>query len=165
MKQGVVAFFCIGKEVDQGGHVVVDHQGEIGVGGSQIGAGLGHNVRVHLEGYVLRHVGGRLLLLLDKAVALLEGLHLEDVDAVHDAVELLLQLGIALDVDAAGEHQVHGAIELQLGLAQTPLVIFSLAAGVGVIDLLDQQAHPLLLTGGLMRRWNGGLRGLSRVCA
>ena len=127
--------------------VVVDHQRQIGVGGGQIGPGLGHDVGVHLEGHVLGYLGRRLLLLGHKAVALLERLHLQRVHPVHNAVELLLQLGIAPDVDAARQHQVHGAIELLLGLGQSSLVIVGLAAGVGLLHLLNQQSHPLLLNG------------------
>ena len=51
-----------------------------------------------------------------EAVALLERIHLEGVDGVDDVVEFILQLGIALDVDAAGEHQVDGVIEVGFGL-------------------------------------------------
>ena len=80
--------------------------------------------------------------------------------AVHNAVELLLQLGIASDVDAGGEHEVDGAIKLLFGLNQSPFVIVGLAAGVGVLHLLDEHAYPLLLTGKRGRHGSGGERGL-----
>ena len=62
-----------------------------------------------------------------KAVALLERLHLQPVHLVNDAVELVLQLRIAFDVDAAGEHQIDSAIELGLGLSELALAIVFIA--------------------------------------
>ena len=46
VQQRVVALLGVGKEVDVGGHVVVDHQGQIGLGGGQFGRGLGHKIGV-----------------------------------------------------------------------------------------------------------------------
>ncbi len=82
----------LAKEVDVGGHVVVHHQRQIGLGRGQIGLGLDHNIGVHLEGDVAGHLGRRGLFLGHKAVALLQGLRLQRVHPVHDAVELVLQL-------------------------------------------------------------------------
>jgi hypothetical protein len=160
VEQRVVPALRIGKEVDVGGHVVVDHQRQIGTGRGQVGLGLGHNIRIDHEGHVAGRLARRRLLLRDKAVALLQGLHLQPVHPVQNAVELLLQLGIAADVDAAHQHQVHGAIELLLGLGQLSLAIVGIAARVGALHLLNQQPHPLLLQGQRLRRESRGSRGL-----
>ena len=85
--------FCVvGKEVDEAGHVVVDHERQIGLGGGQIGLGLGNDVGIDLEGDVAGHIGRRGLNLGHKAVALLQRFHLQRVDPVDDVVEFVLQL-------------------------------------------------------------------------
>ena len=76
---------------------------------------------------------GRDLLLGHKAVALLERLHLEGIHLVDDLSNSSCNCGVALDVDAAGEHQVDGAIELGLGLGQLAFAVVGLAAGIGVL--------------------------------
>ncbi len=63
--------------------------------------GLGHHVGVGGEGDVAGRFGGRGLFFGHKAVALLEGLHLEGVDPVDDAVEFVLQLRVRFNIDAA----------------------------------------------------------------
>ena len=158
MQQRVVAALRIGEKVDEGGHVVVHHQRKIGLGGGQIGFGLGHKVGVHIEGHIAGHLGRRGFLLGHKAVALLQRFRLKSVHSVHDAVELFLQLGIASDVDVAGQHQVHGEIEFILGLRQSSLVIVGFALGVSLLHLRDQQARLLLLTRKPRRGGRGCLR-------
>ena len=153
-----MALLGVGEEVDEGRHVVVHHQGKIGLGGSQIGLRLGHKVRIDLEGYVRCDVGRSFLFLRCKAVAALEGFHLETVHLVEDAVELVLQRRRVLDVDTAQQHQVHGAIELHLGFCQPALAIVRLAPGVRLLHLLDNDAHVLLLARGLLGTGRGGLR-------
>ena len=160
VEQRVVALLRVGKEIDVGGHIVVHDQRQIGVGCGQIGSGFGHQFGVNNEGHVFGGLGRRGLLFGHKSIALLESVHLERAHAVHNAVELLLQLGIASDVDAGGEHEVDGAIKLLFGLNQSPFVIVGLAAGVGVLHLLDEHAYPLLLTGKRGRHGSGGERGL-----
>ncbi len=91
VQQRVVAFLRVGEEVDVGGHVVVHHQRQVGLGGGQIGRGLGHQVGIDGEGHVAGGFGGRDLLFGHKAVALLERFHLQAVDLVDDLVELVLQ--------------------------------------------------------------------------
>ena len=107
-----MALLRVGEEVDEGGHVVVDHQRQVGLGGGQLGRGLGHQVGVDGKGHVAGGFGGRDLLFGHKAVALLERLHLQAVDLVDNVVELVLQLRVGLDVEAAREHQIDGAVEL-----------------------------------------------------
>ena len=86
-------------------------------------------------------------------VALLEGFHFESIDAVDDAVELILQLRLGLDVDAARQHEIDGAVEVDFGVDQVSLAIGCLALGVSLLNLLDEQTHALLLGGGRRRRW------------
>ena len=92
VQQRVVALLRVGEEVDEGGHVVVDHQGQVGFGGGQVGRGFGHKVGIDGEGHVAGRLGGRGLLFGHKAVALLERFHLEGVHLVDDVVEFVLQL-------------------------------------------------------------------------
>ena len=158
VQQRVVTLLCIGKEVDEGGDVVVHHQRQVGVGGGQIGPGPGHNIRVHHEGHILGHIGRRLLFFGHKAIAQLQRLHLQRIHRVHNAVELLLQLCIALDIDATGQHQVHGAIELSLGFGQLTFAIGGLAMRVCVFHMLNKQGDTPLLERGRWRR--GGIVGL-----
>ena len=101
VKQGVVPALGVGKKIDEGGHVVVHHQRQIGLGSGQIGARLGNQIGVHGEGHVAGHVGRGGLYLGDKSVALLERLHFEGVDLVDNVVELVRELRGAPDIDAA----------------------------------------------------------------
>ena len=87
-----MALCGVGEEVDIGGDVVVDHEGKIGLGGGEVGVGLGHDVGIDDEGDVAGGFGGGGFGLGGEAVALLERLHLQAVDLVHDAVEFVLQL-------------------------------------------------------------------------
>ncbi len=163
VQQRVVALLSVGKKVDVRSHIVVHHQRQIGLGRGQVRPGLGHKVRINLEGHVARHFGRRRLNLGHKPVPLFQRLHLQRIDPVHNAIELLLQTRIAPDIDPACEHQVHRAIELYLGLGQIPLAIVRRAVGVGLLHLLDQQVHALLFARGRRRQCGcGGLRCLRR---
>ena len=72
---------------------------------------------------------------------------------------------LLLDVDAAREHQIDGAIELHLGVGQLPFAIVGLAFGVGVFHLLDEQANAFLLQGQRRRLvGRGSLRLGRRQC-
>ena len=64
----------VGEEVDVGGDVVVDDEGKIGLGGGEIGLGLGHDVGVDDKGDVVGGVGGRGLRLWERSRCLASGL-------------------------------------------------------------------------------------------
>ena len=51
----------VGEEVDVGGNVVVDHEGKVGLGGGEIGVGLGHDVGIDDKGDVAGDFGGGVL--------------------------------------------------------------------------------------------------------
>ena len=121
MKEGVVSLLGFREELDECADVVVDDEGEIGLGGSELGAGLGDDVGIDLKGDIAGDVGGRRLLGGDEAVALLESFHFEGVDAVDDVDELILELGVGLDGNGAGEEEIDGAIELGFGLSELTL--------------------------------------------
>ena len=57
MQQGVVTVLGVGEEVDKGGHIVVDHERKIGLGGGQFGLCLGYEVGIDREGHVAGYVG------------------------------------------------------------------------------------------------------------
>ena len=128
MKQGVVALGGIGEEVDVGGNVVVDDQGQVGFGGGEIGIGLGHDVGIDDEGDVAGSFGGSVFRLGSEAVALLEASISSAVDLVDDAVEFVLQRRGGLDVDAAGEHEVDGIVEIGFGFGQIAALVGGIAA-------------------------------------
>ena len=155
-----MALFGVGEKVDVGGHIIVHDQRQIRVGCGQIRPGLGDQLGVHNEGHIFGGLRRSGFFLRHKAIALLESFHLERAYAVHNAVELLLQLGVAFDVNAGGEHEVDGAIKLVLGLDEEPLVIVGLTVSVGVVHLLDEHAYALLLTGKRGLVGNGGRRSL-----
>ena len=48
----------VGEEVDEGGHVVVDDEWQIGLGGGEVGVGLGHDVGIDYKGDVAGRLGG-----------------------------------------------------------------------------------------------------------
>ena len=159
MQQGIVALLRVGEKVDEGCHVVVHHQRQVGFGGGQVGRGLGHQVGIDGKGDVAGSFGGRDFLFGHKAVALLEGLHLEAVDLVDDLVELVLQLRIGLDVEAAREHEIDGAVKLYFGFGELSLAVVGVAGGVCGFNLRDELARALLLGGELGRGRSRGLRG------
>ena len=175
MQQRIVALLRVGEKVDEGCHVVVYHQRQIRFGRGQVGRSLGHQVGIDGRGYVAGGFGRRDLLFGHKAVALLEGLHLEAVDLVDDLVELVLQLRVGLDVEAARKHEIDGAIELNLGFSEHALAVVGVAGGVCGFNLRDELLCALLLGGqlpgwgsrsgswrnGSLKRRRGGLRGLA----
>ena len=112
VEQGVVALGGVGEEVDVGGDVVVDDERKVGLGGGEIGVGLGHDVGIDDESDIAGGFGGRVLGLGSEAVALLQGVHLETVDLVDDAVEFVLERRGRFDVDSAGKHEIDGVVEV-----------------------------------------------------
>jgi hypothetical protein len=89
---------------------------------------LGYQIGVDHKRDIVGYVGRGWFDIGRKAVALLESLHLKGIDAVEDAVELIAQQRIGLDVQAAGQHHVHGAVEIRLGLDQLAFAVMRLAA-------------------------------------
>ena len=138
VQQRVVALLRVGKKVDEGGHVVVDHQRQVGLGGGQIGSRLGHQVGIDGKGHVAGHFGGRGLFLGHKAVALLSASISSALTWSTMWSNSSCNCGSALMSMPLDEHQVDGAIELHLGFGQLALAIVGLAAGVGLLHLLDQ---------------------------
>ena len=103
-----MAALGVGEEVDVAGDVVVDDEREIRLGGGELFACLGDEVGIDFKGDVVCDVGGSGFDGGCEAVALLEGFHLEGVDGVEDSIELVVEDGVALEVEAAGEHHVNG---------------------------------------------------------
>jgi len=103
------------------------------------------------KGHVAGHIGRRGLNLRRKTVALLQRLHFKAVHLVDDAVELVGELRIASDIDAARQHHVDCAIELGLGLRKLAAAIVGVAARISGLHLLDELLDALLLGG----RWRG----------
>src|ERR1700761_6287934 len=115
MQKRVVAPLRIGKEVDVGSDVVVDDEREIGLGGGQFGLGFGNDVRVYLKSDVVGDFCRRGLNGWRETVTPAQGFHLKSIDGIEDAVELVVELGIGFDVEAAGAHEVDGFVEVRLG--------------------------------------------------
>ena len=152
MKQGVVALGGIGEEVDVGGDVVVDDKRQVGLGGGQIGVGLGHNVGIDDKGDVAGSFGGSVFRLGGEAVACFRASISRRVDLVDDAVEFVLERRGGSDVDAAGEHEIDGIVEIGFGLGQIAVLVGGIAQGIGLLDLLDERLNPLLRCTWLGRR-------------
>ena len=151
-----MALLGIGEEVDESGDVVVDHEGKIGLGGGELAIGLGHHIGIDNEGHIAGDFGWRWLLLGSKTVALFQRIHLESVDGIHDVIELVLQCGVGFDVDSAGEHQIDGAVEFRPWPREGRLTVGGLAAGVGLLHLIDQRLDALLLLRLRLRRRSAG---------
>ena len=99
MQECIVALLGLREELEECADVVVDDEGEIGLGGGELSAGLGDDGRVSLKRDVAGNIGGGFLFRGDEAVALLEGFHLKGVYSVDDVNELVLELGVGLDGD------------------------------------------------------------------
>ncbi len=87
-----------------------------------------------------------------KSVALLERLHLQRIDRVDNAIELILQLRRGLDVEVAREHQINGAIEVGFCFRKLSTLVIGFALGIRLLNLRDQRLNLLLLRIDLRRR-------------
>ena len=99
-----------------------------------------------------------------KSISLLERLHLQSIDGIEHAVELIVQLGFVPEVEIAGQHQVYGSIKVGLGRLQLARVVVRHAALIRHFDCVDQGLY--LGTGGWRWQWSQArLRGRQRASA
>ncbi len=138
---------------DVTGDGIVDHQRQIGLRGLQFGDGLRLDCRVHRESDIVGNIDRSRFDLGCESISLLERLHLQRIDSIEDAVELIAQLGFGPQIEIAGQHQVDGTIEVCLGGLQLARVVVGHTALVRRFDCVDQGLY--LGTGG--RRCGGGL--------
>ncbi len=158
MLECVVTALGVCEEVDESADVVIDDEWEIGLGGGEFFAGLGDEVWIDFEGDVVGDVGWSWLDGRSKPIALLEGFHFERVDGIEDAIEFTIEQGVGVDVEAAGEHEVDGGVEVHFGLDELAFAVVQLAAVKGTLDLLDEGLGAALLRGEGQRGLTGGLR-------
>ena len=129
--------------------------------GLELGDGLRLDIGIDGKGDVISDVDRGGLDLGRKSIALLESFHLQGVDALDDTIEFGIERRIVLDVEVAGDHEIHCAIEIRLGGFELARVVVLGAAGIGSLDGADQ----ILLTrgcgGGSCGRCGGGLIGRS----
>ena len=110
-----VAVGVVGEVADPAGNVVVDDEGEIGLGGFKFSRDFADEFGVGLEGDFVSGFGGSFVDLAGEAVALLEGDDFERVDGGDELIEFVGELGIFFEVQAGGEHGVDGEVEVLAG--------------------------------------------------
>ncbi len=126
------------KIADVAGHGIVDHQRQIGLRGLEFCNRLRLDGRVHGESDIVGDIHRSRFNLGRKSISLLERLHLQRIDRIDHAVELIPQLGLGPQVEIAGQHQVHGAIEVCLGGLQFARVVIRHTALISHFDCVDQ---------------------------
>ena len=160
VEEGVVPLLGISEKVDEGGHVVVDHEREVGLGGGEVGASFGDEVWIDGESDIAGGFSGSDFFLGSETVTLLESFHLKGIDAVEEMIEFILELRVVFDVDAAGEHEVNGAIELRLCIDELTAAVGGFSSRVIEFNLCNDLANTFLRDAG--SGWSGLHRGGGR---
>ena len=106
--------------------------------GRQFGSGLGFDIRIGPKGNVAGHLGGGLFHLGRKAIADFEGFHLQTVHLVDDAIERVLQDRVAVDLDAAAQHEIDGVIEFRFGFQQPAFAVVRVAGSIRLVHAVNQ---------------------------
>ena len=129
-----------GKVVNKHGHLVVEHQRQVRLGGLDLGFGLGLDIGIDGESDVVGFVDGRRLRArLAETVPLLQRSHFEFVDGLDDLVEFAFQSFIVADVEIAGEQRVECLVKVLLGGFQMVGLVVGLSGGVLLFGLRDQR--------------------------
>ena len=156
----------VGEDADVAGDLIVDDEGQVG-GDVELGLEPGDELWVGGEGDVVFEVGEIERGCFDlggEAVALLEGGHLERVDGVDEALELVGEGGIAGERVAAREQEVDGRVEVEAGGIEVVAVVVVDAGAVAVLGLADELLHSGVLLGvGRLLQIAGGLLDRSDV--
>jgi hypothetical protein len=152
---------------DVAGHWIVDHQRQVGHRCLQFCDCLCLDRRIHRESDVVGYIDWSGFYLGCESISLLECLGLQCIDCIEDAVELVAQLGLAPQIEIAGQHHIDGSIEVCFSRLQLARVVVSHSALVRRFDRVDQGLY--LGSGsrcwrwvGRRRGWLGRLRGLER---
>ncbi len=128
-----------GEVRDISGDLIGHHQGQIRTGGFDFRFGLGFYVRVYRDGSFVRFVDGRgFRLLLGEAVSLLQGLHVEAVDAFDDAIKFVFQARIGVDFQIAAQEQIEGAIKVLTGGIKMTGFVVVLASSVFLFNFCNE---------------------------
>ena len=123
--------------------MVVQHQRQVGLGGLDLGFGLGLDVGIDREGNVVGFVDGRRLgTLLAEAVALLQRDQLQFVNRLDDLVEFLLQPLVVADIEVAGDQQVEGLVEVLSGGFQVAGIVVGLPGRLLLLGLWRSARPP-----------------------
>ncbi len=138
----------VAEVVDPACDVVVDDEREIGLGGLQLRFNFADELGVGGEGHLVRGFGGSFFDLAGEAIALLEGDHLQRVDGGEELVELVGELGIVFEIQAAGEHGIDGDVKVLARCVETVGVVVGDAGLVVRLRRSNQGLHLLCALGG-----------------
>ena len=117
------------------------NQRQIGLRGLEFCDRLRFDCGIHRESDVVRDIDWSRFDLGSESIALLQRLHLQSIDGIDHAVELVAQLGFGPQIEIAGQHQVDGAIEVRLGCLQFAGVVVGHAALIRRFDGVDQSLY------------------------
>ena len=156
-----------GEVADEASNRIVDQQREIGLSGLEFLNGLRLDGRIHREGDVVGDIDRRRLYFGSESVALLEGLHLQSIDGINHAIKFVVQLGLGAQIQIAGQHQIHGSVEIRFRSLQLAGMVIGNTALISRFNRIDKGLH--LWCGGRCCRSrrrsggrNGGLGGFER---
>ncbi len=138
----------VGEGADPAGDIVVDDEGKIGLGGFEFGGDLTDEFGIGGEGDFLGGVDGRFFEFGAEAVALTESDKFEGVDGGEETIELIGELGIVFEIEAAGEHGVDCGVEVLTGGVEMIVVVIVEAGVVIALGLCDEVLDLLGAFGG-----------------
>ena len=92
-----------------------------------------------------------------ESVALLQRIHLQRVHGIHDVLELVGELRVVLQVEAAGQHEVDGIVKVVLRGVQVAARLVGHAALIRVLHQRNELLVLAVLGGGqpLAAAWDG----------
>src|SRR5262249_44691937 len=123
----------VGEVADEAGDVVVDDERKVGLRGFELGVETCVKRGVGFEGYLVGGVERRGLDDGRETVALLKRSDLERVDGVEEMLKLVVELRVALEVEAAGQHQVYGGVEVGARSLEVTGAVVVHTAAVGLL--------------------------------
>ncbi len=133
-----MATLRIGEVTDEARDILIDHQRKIRLRCLQLGLDLRRQIRIRGKGHLVGRVErsgfdrGR------EAVALFKRRHLQRVHCIHQVIELIGKLRIALHIHPAHQHRIHRGVEVGARRIQMARTVVADAAAIKLLRVIDQ---------------------------